>query len=52
MRIDQAWKNIIIAGVDNADALHHPIKRTDRRNLAVSNFERRRLDAAGKDNAP
>jgi hypothetical protein len=52
VRIDQAGKNILVTDVYNVRAFHRPVKRTDRGDPAISDFERRRIDAARKDNSP
>jgi hypothetical protein len=50
--IDQSGKHVPVAGIHNFRAFRPSVKRPDHGNLAISDFERRRLDAARKNNAP
>jgi hypothetical protein len=52
VRVNQAWKNVFVAHIDNLRPFQRPVKRSDRRNPAISDFDRRSLDAARKNNTP
>jgi hypothetical protein len=52
VRVNQAWKNVLVAHIDNVLRFRRPVKRPDGDDSTISDFKRRRIDAVRKNNAP